>query len=241
MSKFGGSKPAPVTQIASGEKGKSADPTPKSPGSKKKDNEPGTRQEVVGEGGATNSATNGYSPSGEIYTAAGDNVGYIDFGSYPSSVKLPSSGSYRLVLEPYGVPRTGTTLTLWDLANVPKSLRDKAASNGETCTSEGGLFGGTSCMSSGVGSSLGEGPSGSCTVTNNTLKCGGTTIGPICPTGAAPSETTVCLPPDIVDQLNSEPSQIGSDGITATATTAPATTTETTPAPTTTAVTNSVP
>jgi len=188
-------------------------------------------QEIVG---ASTSATDRYSVSGEIYTAAGDDVGWVDFGSYPSTVKLPSTGSYRLVLEPFGVPSAGTTLTLWDLAHAPKSLRDLAASNGETCTSSGGILGGTSCTSSGVGSSAGEGPIGSCTVTNNTLKCGGTTVGPICPTGATPSETTNCLPPDIVDQLKSGPSQIGSGEATATATTAPAAS-----PPTSTAIANS--
>jgi hypothetical protein len=171
-------------------------------------------QEVVGDDGATNSAANGYSPSGEIYTAGGDNVGYIDFGSsYPSLVKLPSTGSYRLVLEPYGVPSTGTSLTLWDLANAPKSLRDKAASNGETCTSSGGILGGTSCSS--MGSSVTGGPMESCAVTDNTLKCGGITLGSICPTGTEASATTACVPPEVASRMI-DPAQNGSGGVTAT-------------------------
>src|SRR5205085_11501329 len=94
---------------------------------------------VVG-AGASNTDSSRYSVSGEIFTADGDDAGYVDFGSYPSSVTLPRTGSYRLVLNAFGLPGAETTVTLWDLAHAPKSLRDEVASNGETCTSSRGFF-----------------------------------------------------------------------------------------------------
>jgi hypothetical protein len=202
-------------------------------------------QEVVPSDGVSGSDSSGSGASGEIFTADGHDVGYVEFGSYPSSVTLPSSGGYRLVLNAYGVPSAGTTLTLWDLANAPKSLRDRALSSGETCTSSGGLLLGgpsTSCRSSAtaVPSPLATGSStdalsGSCAVTNNTLTCGSVTLGRVCPTGTAPSATNECLTPEAIAQLLAGQSQSGSGVVTATTGSTPPTTAPATSAPATTA------
>lgn len=90
---------------------------------------------------------------GRVYTADGDEVGGVDFQSvraeveysgYSTSVQLPSTGSYRLVLEPYSSANGAVTLTLWDLANAPQQLRESALSNDdrsyETCPSTGGFL-----------------------------------------------------------------------------------------------------
>jgi len=204
-------------------------------------------QDVVGSDSASSSDSSSYSASGEIYTAAGDNVGYVSFGSYPTTVKLPTSGSYRLVLDAYGLPSAGTTLTLWDLADAPQSLRSAAASNGETCTSSGGLsLGGasTSCTSSaatvpttiGPSSSAARVPvSSSCAVSGDTLRCGYRIIGRVCPTGTAPSQSFYCLPPDAVDKLLAGQSQSETGSNTATTAPAAATPSSPTPSPTTSA------
>jgi hypothetical protein len=202
----------------------------------------GAGQELVGSD-STSSSDSSYTFSGQIFTADGDEVGYVDFGSYPTTVTLPNAGSYRLVLDGFAVPPAGTTLTLWDLATAPKSLRDEAAlSRGETCRSSGPLvLGGssTSCGASAAPGPLGPAP---CAVTNDTLKCGDLTIGPVCPTGTAASTADACLPPDVVESIlaGQGPGAVSTSTTpskSATATTAPVapTTGWTTVAPTTTA------
>jgi hypothetical protein len=159
-------------------------------------------QELVGSD-STSSSESGYTSSGQIYTADGDDVGYVDFGSYPSTVTLPQAGSYRLVLDGFGVPPAGTTLTLWDLATAPKSLRDEAASGrGETCSSSGPLvLGGssTSCRATALPDPASS--AGSCRVTDGALQCGGLTVGHVCPTGTAPSAANACLSPEMIAQI----------------------------------------
>jgi hypothetical protein len=183
-------------------------------------------QEIIGSASSSDSASSGYAASGEIYTADGDDVGYVDFGPYSSTVTLPSSGSYRLVLQPFGMPSAGTTLTLWDLANAPQSVRDQASSYGQVCEAPTGVLGGTSasCEDSGLivpGSEPSNGGGGlsSCAVTNNTLKCGTLTIGQVCPTGSAPSVESECIPPEVVASFIA--SQGESVGVTATTSPAP--------------------
>ena len=94
-------------------------------------------QDVVGEiSGTVTRPGYGYA-YGRLYTAEGDEVGSIDFQKVPtgpdsqylyaSSFKLPATGSYRLVLEPY-IPMD-QTLTLWDLSHAPDALRKAAAGN----------------------------------------------------------------------------------------------------------------
>jgi hypothetical protein len=86
--------------------------------------------------------------SGEIYTADGRDAGYIDFqstgeGCCSFPVDLPSTGSYRLVIESY-VP-SNTTLTLWDKDHAPKGLQQSGNGGGafdfvggsEQCTYSG--------------------------------------------------------------------------------------------------------
>jgi hypothetical protein len=105
-----------------------------------------------------------------LYTANGDRVGDVDFESLPAdprvhgyflTTELPKSGSYRLVMQPYG-PSADMTLTLWDLAQAPKPIRDSAQSNGNNnCVSSGGFFGGTECFSQGTSTTFGVPTSGS--------------------------------------------------------------------------------
>jgi len=101
-------------------------------------------QEVVGqnEGG---SSKYHYYVSGELYTADGEEVGWVDFAperggccAYPE--RLPKTGSYRLViLEPLPA---GTALTLFDKEHAPKDLLGNDGfveyPSSELCTSSGG-------------------------------------------------------------------------------------------------------
>ena len=119
-------------------------------------------QDVIGEISGTGTRPGYEYAYGRLYTADGDEVGSADFQKVPTgpdsqslyaaSVKLPKTGSYRLVLEPY-IPMH-QTLTLWDLSHSPPALRKAAAGNsypgvGECTSSSGGLFGGSqSCGSS---------------------------------------------------------------------------------------------
>ena len=122
-------------------------------------------QEVIGEmKGAASPTSGAYASnfaSGMLYTADGDQIGSVDFQPvetaggkdyfYASSIKLPKTGSYRLVLQPYRTAGADSaTLTLWDLAKAPKLLRDSSHSSGDTqCTSSGGFFlGGSQTCSS---------------------------------------------------------------------------------------------
>ncbi len=123
-------------------------------------------QEVVGEigGPAPTTADGSYSDYvyGTIYTADGKQYGSVDFqhvpepgkpnggSAYVSSVRLPVTGSYRLVLEPYagGTGTAAHSITLWDVADAPAALRAAShpseLSNGSDCGAGGGLlFGGT--------------------------------------------------------------------------------------------------
>jgi hypothetical protein len=114
-------------------------------------------ERVVGE--ASLPAASPYAPSasGTIFTAGGDFVGQVDFQHLPanshviafvSSAKLPVTGSYRLVMQPFAGTDRNMSLTLWDLANAPKSLSDAVDSHsysagGQSCTYKPGLGGGT--------------------------------------------------------------------------------------------------
>ncbi len=117
-------------------------------------------QEVTGEinsAPASGDHSSDYSYA-TLYTADGDQVGSIDFQRVPSqgradyyyasSTRLPKTGSYRLVfVANWGARGESSTLTLWDLAHAPKSLRDAAARNrdgssGSTCTYSPGKLGG---------------------------------------------------------------------------------------------------
>ena len=118
-------------------------------------------QEVVGEinGPATSGdPSNSDYVYGMIYTVDGTQYGSVDFQPVPgagnkssvyvSSIRLPATGSYRLVLEPYARRGGGSqSITLWDVADAPKALKDAAhpndLSNGSDCGSTGGLFWGT--------------------------------------------------------------------------------------------------
>jgi hypothetical protein len=113
-------------------------------------------KKVIGQFNSTGASGGSSFAYGTVYTAAGDEVDRIEFQSvraggeyqeYSTSVQLPSTGSYRLVLEPYSSANGAVTLTLWDFANAPQQLLDSARSNDgrsyETCTSTGGLLGGS--------------------------------------------------------------------------------------------------
>jgi hypothetical protein len=137
-------------------------------------------QKVIGE-----SSGNNYGASGEVYTADGKQVDYVDFSPKGSGfgfpTALPESGSYRLVING-SVPKGGM-LTLWDAKDAPKGL---IAPNGGIGSGGGGFS--QSCSGNGVSTSCTSTPitipvspatrSGSanasaCTVTNNTLSCAG--------------------------------------------------------------------
>jgi hypothetical protein len=113
-------------------------------------------QEVLGQ--VERSASKGgfnYFLSGELYTADGKDVGYVEFAPKGegyfggSSTPLPVTGSYRLVILDPLPP--DTTVTLYDRDHAPKDLLQPSGigsdlSNGggvctrtlnsETCTSE---------------------------------------------------------------------------------------------------------
>jgi hypothetical protein len=110
-------------------------------------------QKVIGE----ISGTNGFA-SGELFTADGKEVDYVEFsprtGGFAYPVELPATGSYRLVLEG-SVPK-GDTLTLWDAKHAPKGLTESPGSGvtsgvlgvGNDCTTSGNV---TSCSTSSSG------------------------------------------------------------------------------------------
>ena len=143
-------------------------------------------QQVVGE-----TASEGRYAYGEIYTAGGKDVDYIDFSTVRSGdaypVTLPETGSYRLVIT--GSVSKGANLTLWDVNDAPKGLVPKGGSfgGGGSCTTTGP--GETTCTSSSSSSSPGSG--------------GGSS--------AAPTPITMVVPVQ----------QIGSGSRSATATTSP--------------------
>ena len=85
-------------------------------------------EQVVGEAESTATANDFALAFGDIYTADGKFVGDAEFGSvsdpgsnvadFVSTTRLPSTGSYRLVLEPTAA---STTLTLWNLPTCPRN------------------------------------------------------------------------------------------------------------------------
>jgi hypothetical protein len=187
-------------------------------------------QRVIGEINSSGGNSYDYSYSyGELYSVDGDLIGEVnferapkpatageDFGGYLTSVRLPSDGSYRLVMEPYSTNRSPMTLTLHDLADAPKALQD-AARNGDSqsngdCTYESGILGGVaeSCRAS------------------------------VTPTTSVGIATPTTYPGPTNTYTYTGPSPTSSRSAVS-ATTAPATTTGTTPAPTTTAAANSAP
>jgi len=112
-------------------------------------------QEVIGQAErATGGHRSNYYVSGELYTADGKDVGYVDFAPKGegyfggSTTPLPVTGSYRLVIL---YPPPDTTVTLYDRDHAPKDLLSPPGigsdlSNGggvctrtlnsETCTSK---------------------------------------------------------------------------------------------------------
>jgi hypothetical protein len=122
-------------------------------------------QRVIGEINATDGNSYDYS-YGMVYSVDGRVIGEVnfepapepakaggEFSGYMTSVRLPSDGSYRLVMEPYSTTRAGMTLTLHDLAQAPKALQDAARNGdsqtyGEDCTYTPGLLGGEECVAS---------------------------------------------------------------------------------------------
>ena len=188
-------------------------------------------QRVIGEINSSGGNSYDYSYSyGMLYSTDGRVIGEVnfervprpvtggeDYGAYMTSVRLPSDGSYRLVMEPYSTTRLPMTLTLHDLADAPKALQDAARngdsqSNGYECTYvNDGLLGGTD----------------SCVASATTTTFSGTAT----PTTYPGSTNTYSY---------EVPSQSGSSG-SVSATTTPVTTSGTTPAPTTTAAANPAP
>jgi hypothetical protein len=99
-------------------------------------------QEVVGQiTSASGTAGLDYFISAELYTADGKDVGYVDFapkgrGYYGGTTRLPSTGSYRLVIfEPL---RSDARLTLYDRDHAPKdALNPGPSGEGSSCTFTG--------------------------------------------------------------------------------------------------------
>jgi hypothetical protein len=96
-------------------------------------------QRVIGE--IERPAGSFFLASGELYTADGRDLGYIDLeprnqGCCAFPVELPITGSYRLVIT-LPLP-SDTTLTLWDTDHAPKALLNNepglGVSGGEKCT-----------------------------------------------------------------------------------------------------------
>ena len=194
-------------------------------------------QQVVGEFDSTPQKQADPLAFGFVYTADGESVGEVDFSSLPakpndfvfaSTAKLPSDGSYRLVLNDVGPAsgNTDATLTLWDLADAPKALQNIVASNsdsGSNCTSSPGLFGEQICSSYSTttpttsftyppATSSSSNSASSCVVTNGTLFCGGATVGKVCPAGVTPSASNACLDPAAVQRFETIQSEIASGG-----------------------------
>jgi hypothetical protein len=160
-------------------------------------------QEVVGEIDGTNAFA-----SGEIYTAAGKDVDFVEFSTtkngYAYALTLPETGSYRLILN--GISRNGAKLTLWDAKNAPKGLIASDGGSGESCTVNGAV---TSCSSSGsaqplTSSDAGNGGLGAtCEIKNNQFVCAGEAATPICPKNDKVAADGSCIPLDIAKSITS--------------------------------------
>jgi hypothetical protein len=97
-------------------------------------------QEVVGESGGDSRAH--YYVTGQLYTADGRDLGFVDFqpksdsGCCANRVTLPTTGSYRLVVLE-ALP-ADVTLTLFDTDHAPKALLNDGgiaySTPGEHCT-----------------------------------------------------------------------------------------------------------
>jgi hypothetical protein len=171
-------------------------------------------EKIIGE--ASGDGSNIYAQAfGTLYTVDGHEVGSVEFTPVPaptgtgqeftfaSSTTLPSAGSYRLVLEPFYRSTATHTLTLWDLAQAPKALRDAAARNdsqfgNENCSSSPGLLGSSSssCVSTGVATAptVPEAPTASATATTSPTHetfIGGNSSG----SGSAQTTTSVATGP----------------------------------------------
>lgn len=177
-------------------------------------------QEVVGEvSGAAIPISSNFDSNyayGTIYSADGAEVSSLEFqrvptgagnhSFYASSIKLPKTGSYRLVLRPYyyGPGRESLSLTLWDLADAPEKLRTAAAGNsyqggGESCSSEGFKLGGSvSCKSASARAPLTQitptsvgraSQSPSTTISSSGSSSGSSSSGVASTTTASPSTT----------------------------------------------------
>jgi hypothetical protein len=101
-------------------------------------------EEVIGEVERSGGQSRYAYLSAEIYTTDGESVDWIDFQQKggccgASTVTLPRTGSYRMVVLEY-IP-ADTTITLWDKDRAPKSLVDGDGfpRNGSTCTFDGNV------------------------------------------------------------------------------------------------------
>lgn len=191
-------------------------------------------QKVIGESSGTN-----YFASGQIYTADGQQVAYVDFSPKGSgfgyATELPATGSYRLVITDFAAQ--GGTLTLWDAKNAPKGL---IATNGGISTG-GGPMGhctvtgsNTSCTSTGVTvpvtprSGYSYGGASSCSIRNNALVCPGEASTPICNDVTRANADGSCIPLSVANAMagfgssGSGASSSGSVSRSVTATTSPA-------------------
>ncbi len=107
-------------------------------------------QQVIGELEGSHSDS---FASGQLYTASGREVGYVEFvpknagWGASASDGLPESGSYRLLVT--GRLAIGTTLTLFDADHAPKALTNPDPTQGfsQSCSSSTG-GGVTTCSSS---------------------------------------------------------------------------------------------